>query len=65
VAALHTKVVIFQVDVEIRQDQLALDKLQMIRVASSPLSSTTLIFGIEDILCREHGAPAACLSGAR
>src|SRR5712691_3602579 len=47
---LHTEVVIFQIDVEIRQDQLVLDKLHMMRAISSPSSSTTgfatLIFAI-------------------
>jgi len=54
VAALHTEVVIFQVDVEVRQDQLVLDKLHMMRASSSPSSSTigfaTLIFAILVIL---------------
>jgi hypothetical protein len=49
-AALHAEVVVFQVDFEIRQDQLVLDKAPDDPAISSPSSATTgratLIFAI-------------------
>jgi hypothetical protein len=48
--ALHSKIVIFQIDIEIRQDQPVFDKAHMMRATSSPSSSTTglatLLFAI-------------------
>jgi hypothetical protein len=61
--ALDAQVVVFQVDVEIGQDQLLLDESQMIRVISSPSISTTGFFTlILDIAGRGAGTGGARLA---
>jgi hypothetical protein len=70
VAVLDAEVVVLQVDVEVRQDQLLAMNCQMMRVISSPSSSTTGFFTLIlscSLPFRQVGRPrcAACSESGR